>query len=121
MPFRSFLVLLTVEDQIQTLKNIRKHMKNGGFLMVDLFAPRYDLLSQSRHQAVKKIVNPQNRHVLYRKEDTMYDNARQLINATYIFEEYDEKGNLIRSFQKFLRLRYVFRRWRIFSNFQDSS
>jgi len=78
MPFRSFLVLLTVEDQIQTLKNIRKHMKNGGFLIVDLFAPRYDLLSQSRHQAVKKIVNPQNRHVLYRKEDTMYDNALRI-------------------------------------------
>jgi SAM-dependent methyltransferase len=109
IPFRSFLVLLTVEDQIRTLKNIRRHMKSGGRLIIDIFAPRYDLLSQSKRQSVKTFLNPQNKHVIHRRENTTYDHAEQIINADYTFEEYDEKGNLLRRLQRSLRLRYIFR------------
>ena len=109
IPFRSFLVLLTVDDQIRALKNIKEHMKEEGVLVIDVFAPRYDLLSQRVHRATKKIVNPSNGHVLYRKENTTYDHANQLINAVYTFEEYDKEGNLVRSFRKSLVLRYIFR------------
>lgn len=109
VPFRSFLILLTVDDQFRTLGNIRKHMRDDGVLVVDIFAPRYDILSQGKRQATKKIVNPRNNHVSHRKEDTTYDHVNQLINADYTFEEYDGKGNLLLSFQKTLKLRYIFR------------
>lgn len=109
VPFRSFLVLPTVDDQLRTLENIREHMRDNGILVVDIFAPRYDILSQEKRKATKKIVNPENNHVLYRKEDTTYNHVKQLIDSEYTFEEYDEKGNLVLSFQKTLTLRYVFR------------
>jgi ubiquinone/menaquinone biosynthesis C-methylase UbiE len=109
VPFRSFLVLLTVDDQIRTLNNIRRHMKEGGILVIDLFVPKYDALTQGKRQATKRIVNPENKHVLYRREDTTYDHADQLIKANYTFEQCDEENNLILSFQKTLELRYIFR------------
>jgi len=109
VPFRSFLVLLTVGDQIRTLKNTRRHMKECGNLVLDLFVPKYDALAHAKRQATKKSVNPENKHVLYRREDTTYDHVNQLIKAGYTFEEYDEKSNLVLSFQKTLELRYIFR------------
>ncbi|MFB0504370.1 MAG: class I SAM-dependent methyltransferase [Candidatus Bathyarchaeia archaeon] len=109
IPFRSFLVLLTVGDQIRTLNNIRRHMKEGGILVIDLFVPRYDALSQGQREATKEIVNPENKHVLYRREETTYDHVNQLIKAEYTFEEHDEKSNLVLSFRKTLELRYIFR------------
>lgn len=109
VPFRSFLVLLTVDDQIRTLNNIRRHIKEGGILVMDLFVPQYDALAQGKRQATKKIINPENKHVLYRREDTAYDHADQLIEADYTFEEYDEENNLVLSFQETLKLRYIFR------------
>ena len=109
IPFRSFLVLLTIEDQVQTLKSIRKHLKDNGVLIIDLFVPRFDYLAQDKRQASKEFVNPENRHTIIRKEDITYDHANQIMDVEYIFKEYDEKGNLIHSFQKFLRSRYIFR------------
>jgi len=79
VPFRSFLVLLTVDDQIRTLNSIRRHMKEGGILVIDLFVPKYDALSQGKRQATKKIAKPENKHVLYRTEDATYEHVNQLI------------------------------------------
>jgi ubiquinone/menaquinone biosynthesis C-methylase UbiE len=109
VPFRSFLVLLTVDDQIRTLNNARRYMKEGGILVIDLFVPKYDALAQGQRQATKKIVNPENKHVLYRREDTTYEHVSQLIKANYTFEEYNEESNLVLSFQGTLKLRYIFR------------
>jgi ubiquinone/menaquinone biosynthesis C-methylase UbiE len=109
VPFRSFLLLKTVKDQIQTLKNLRKNLKEEGLLIIDIFAPKYDFLTQSKRKATKKVMNPQNNHVLYRKAEIIYDHANQSMKANYTFEEQDEKERTILSFQKTLELRYIFR------------
>lgn len=109
IPAWSFISLLTVEDQIQTLEHIGKHLKDGGILMIDLFAPRYDFLAQDRRQAINKITIPENNHVLFRTEINRYDHSNQLMDADSLLEEYDEKGNLIHSFHLSLKLRYIFR------------
>jgi len=109
IPFRSFLHLLTVEDQIQTLKNIKEHLEDDGILIIDLFAPSHNYLAQDRRQVINKIINPENRHIIFRTDITRYDHTNQLIDEDSLLEEYDEKGNLIRSFHLSLKLRYIFR------------
>jgi len=109
VPFKSFLHLLTVEDQIQTLKNIRRHLNNEGFLIIDVFRPRYDYFAQDGRQASRKIVNAEIKHTFYRKEDVIYDHTNQQMDVNYVIDEHDENGNLLRTVQLSLKLRYIFR------------
>ncbi len=39
IPFSSFLHILSQEDQIKTLKNIRKHLTKNGLFALDIFHP----------------------------------------------------------------------------------
>jgi SAM-dependent methyltransferase len=48
IPFRPFQHLLTVEDQMSCLENIRKHLEVGGRLVLDLFNPSVPLLADER-------------------------------------------------------------------------
>lgn len=47
MPFRAFLHNLTIEDQLATLENIKKHLTHDGILAFDLFVPLYGVMSQN--------------------------------------------------------------------------
>jgi SAM-dependent methyltransferase len=48
IPFRPFQHLLTVEDQITCLENIRKHLVTGGKLVLDIFNPSLLHLADER-------------------------------------------------------------------------
>ena len=50
--FNSFLALTTTEDQERSLRCIRKHMKQDGLLVINVFAPRHDLLAQTHADRV---------------------------------------------------------------------
>ena len=39
IPFRGFLALMTVEDQIRALDRIRRHLRPGGRLVFNVFVP----------------------------------------------------------------------------------
>jgi len=109
IPFRSFLLLLTVQDQIQTLTNLRRHLKNDGFLIIDIFVPLYHYLAQDRRQASSKIVSPENGHTIFRTDVIEYDHTNQLMDVDSIFDEYDDRGNLVRNLHRSLKMRYIFR------------
>ncbi len=109
VPFRSFLLLLTVEDQIQTLKNLRRHLKDEGILIIDIFAPLHHYLAQDGRQTTSKIVNPENKHIILRTDLVTYDHTHQLMDVDSIFDEYSEGETLIRSLHRSLKMRYIFR------------
>lgn len=44
VPFRSFLHNLTADDQVKTLRNIRRHLAPGGRLVLNFFFPKPDLM-----------------------------------------------------------------------------
>jgi SAM-dependent methyltransferase len=46
IPFRPFQHLVTVEDQLACLGSIRRHLRPGGALILDLFNPSIDALAQ---------------------------------------------------------------------------
>ena len=45
VPFRGFLSLLTVEDQIKTLSNVKRLLSPGGKLAFNIFVPDLDMLT----------------------------------------------------------------------------
>ena len=47
-PFRILQHLLTGEDQLRCLANVRRHLEPGGRFIFDAFNPRFDLLVQDR-------------------------------------------------------------------------
>lgn len=46
IPFRAFLHNMTLQDQLDTLKNIKRHLKPQGMLALDLFVPLYSVMAQ---------------------------------------------------------------------------
>ncbi len=44
VPFRSFLHLITIEDQLKTLKNIRSHLAPNGKLILNFFYPSPEVM-----------------------------------------------------------------------------
>jgi SAM-dependent methyltransferase len=56
IPFRPFQHLVTVEDQISCLTNIRRHLADGGKLVFDVFNPSIEgLLDESRFEETDDI------------------------------------------------------------------
>jgi ubiquinone/menaquinone biosynthesis C-methylase UbiE len=47
IPFRAFLHNLTVQDQLDALHSIHRHLQPGGILVLDLFVPLYQVLSKT--------------------------------------------------------------------------
>ena len=50
IPFRSFLHNLTIEDQIKTLKNIKKHLAPNGKLILNFYYPDPKILSITKNK-----------------------------------------------------------------------
>ena len=46
IPFRGFLHNLTLDEQMKSLLNIKKHLVQDGFLIFDLFVPLYDVMAK---------------------------------------------------------------------------
>ena len=94
IPFRGFLSLLTVPDQVSTLQNIKGHLAPGGELIIDLFVPDPEMLVQEgdtpRH--FRDVTDPRTgaRYVLW--QQSAYDNYNQVIDARIIVERLDAGG-----------------------------
>jgi len=46
IPFRSFLHLTTVEDQLATLERVREHLQPGGRLAMNVFIPDHEIMAE---------------------------------------------------------------------------
>ena len=94
IPFRGFLSLLTVPDQISTLLNVKRHLAPDGELIIDLFVPDPEMLVQEgdtpRH--FRDVTDPRTggRYVLW--QQSAYDNYNQIIDARIIVERLTASG-----------------------------
>ena len=111
IPFRGFLSLLTVEDQMRTLDAVKRHLAPGGKLIFNTFVPDLDMLVQEGDVAYhfRDVTDPGTgaTHVIWHQ--SRYDNHNQIINARTIVETLDEKGAVSRRLYRDFQLRYVHR------------
>ena len=115
IPNRSFLHLLTHEDQRSALERIREHLQDDGRLIFNIPDPHLESIAQEH----KSIENPIRRHAEFinpKSGNTVivwvtrnYDLANQLVKQLYIFDEISSDGLLVNKYYTSLKLRLSFR------------
>ena len=114
IPFRGFLALMTVEEQIRTLERIRSHLSPGGRLVFNVFVPDPNLAFEQsdipRH--LNDVTDPATgvSYVLY--QQSWYDTHDQIVSIRMIIEELDEDNVVSRKMYRDYSLRYCYR-WEI--------
>ena len=111
VPFRGFLSLLTVEDQIAALLNVKRHMRPGARLVFNIFVPDPDMLVQDSDVAyhLRDVTDPDSgaRYVLWHQSS--YDNHNQVVSTRVVIEELDKGGTMTRRTYRDFQLRYSHR------------
>lgn len=115
IPFRVFLCLMTIEEQKQALLNIRRHLNDGGKLIVNFFDPDLrEILDHNEHQRnVQKLMNrfkhPKTGNPVTEWSCWDYDINEQTITETRNYIEQDSENNIVGNKFVKLSIRYIFR------------
>ena len=114
IPFRGFLALMTVEDQIRALRCIHRHLTLDGRLAFNIFVPDPNMaLEQSdvpRH--LTDVTDPDTgiTRVLY--QQSSYDSHHQIVSVRMLIEELDRHQVVSRRLYRDYQLRYS-HRWEV--------
>lgn len=111
IPFRSFLLLLSVPEQYQALEAIKRHLTPDGRLIFNAFVPDPELLSADPSIPIfeREAKDPTTGHKLLVWHQNRYDNFNQIVNARTIIERRDEHYNLVDKTWRDYQLRYLYR------------
>ncbi len=111
IPFRGFQALLSVEDEIHALQNIKHHLAPSGRLVFDIFVPDTDMLAQDSDVPFHfhDVVDPSTGRRMVIWLQTAYDQFTQTLDTRAIIEELDEHGAVQRRLYRDFRLRCVHR------------
>ncbi|MCL5996484.1 MAG: class I SAM-dependent methyltransferase [Chloroflexi bacterium] len=115
IPYRTFMHLLTPQDQVQALLNIHEHLTDTGRLMFNIFDPSAELLdanAQAGSQSLRfdtVFTLPQSGHRVVAWYSRRYDLVRQLIHQEMVFEEIGSSGEVLARHLSPLTLRYSHR------------
>jgi SAM-dependent methyltransferase len=108
VPFRAFLHLDTIDDQLSALRNFRQHLLADGRLILDIFAPSYRLMSNDRVQMPLPAQHLADGRVITVLDQTTYSHRDQRVDVERHLDTVFRDGTLKRSIEHF-HLRYIFR------------
>jgi len=112
MPFRPFQHLITVEEQMACLRGIRRHLRPGGRLILDLFNPSLPfLVDESRLEEYgdePEFIMPDGRRVQRRFRTLRQDWLAQVQDVELIYYVTHPDGRQERLVHAF-PMRYLFR------------
>lgn len=107
--FRSFQGLLTKQDQGACLECVNIHLEDNGLFILDLFAPRHDILAQvKRSLNLDKFYDKENDLYIDRRCEDEYDLANQTLKENRFYEWTDKNGKSHEKIWSF-ELSYLFR------------
>jgi len=115
IPYRAFLHLLTVEDQMCALRCVRDHLVDGGRLILNIFDPSLEIIVAHRGplgaslKLESEFVHPETGHRVLVWDTRQYEREEQLLRQYFVFEELDEDGAMVAKRFTPLVLRYIFR------------
>lgn len=115
IPFRSFLCLLSVEDQVRTLISIKRHLSNKGKLILNFFVPDLQTMNQegdlSNHLFDVTDPNTGGRLVVWNQ--TKCDMHTQILDTRLIIEILNNDDVTTKRLHRDVQLRYVYR-WEMY-------
>jgi SAM-dependent methyltransferase len=113
VPYRTFMHLLTPQEQVATLLRIREHLIPGGQLILDLYDPSLDHLSHASLENVlqfdSEFVDEVSGHRMLVWYSSRHDVTSQILEQRFYFDEVDEGGSVIARYYSPLLLRYTHR------------
>ena len=114
IPFRGFLALMTVEEQIRTLERIRSHLSPGGRLVFNIFVPDPNIAFEQSDvpRYLNDVTDPATgtSYVLY--QQSWYETYDQIVSIRMMIEELDDDSVVVRKMYRDYSLRYC-HRWEI--------
>jgi SAM-dependent methyltransferase len=112
IPFRPFQHLLTVEDQLSCLASVRRHLDDGGQLIIDIFNPSLDFLVNRPVGEVfgeePEFTTPDGRRIVRSHRLLSHDRFTQISRFELIYDVVHPDGHRERLTHEF-PLRYLFR------------
>jgi SAM-dependent methyltransferase len=114
IPFRAFQALLTPEAQRSSLTCIRRHLRPGGRLIIDVFDPRLDLILPDRTEPAlpdrPSFTHPVSGNVVTIEVLTRTnDPLRQILRERWRFTERSSDEAVVRREEEILELRWIYR------------
>lgn len=114
IPFRGFLALLNVSDQVDTLLKIRDHLAPGGHLIFNVFVPDIDMLGQvgDTPYHLRDVTDPATGVTRVLWQQSSYDIYNQIIHTRLTIETLDTSGVVAEKMYRDFQLRYA-HRWEL--------
>ena len=112
MAYRTFMYLLTQEEQIKCLSCVIQHLRPGGLLIIDVYSPVLSFLAlpcEAEFKGYKEYTLPNGNRVIRKDRFIEKDFLNQINRSEMLFEEYNEKGTLVQSKVVPITMRYSFR------------
>ena len=114
IPYRSFLHLLTVDDQRRALACIRRHVVTDGRLVLNVWDVDIPFLAErlSAGDVARRtwsFTSPDTGRLTVGWETFRYDPTRQILDGDFRFDEYDDDGTVVAQRTAPLTLRWVHR------------
>ncbi|HFB52447.1 MAG TPA: class I SAM-dependent methyltransferase [Anaerolineae bacterium] len=109
IPINTIMHCLTIADQQSTLKTVHRHLRPGGWLVVDVYHPYPPALAEAdgRVELAKQFTTPDgNTMQWFVSRQLQLD--EQIQQVTFLLDEMDETGNMRRHTLSF-PMRYVHR------------
>ncbi|MBM3933473.1 MAG: class I SAM-dependent methyltransferase [SAR202 cluster bacterium] len=110
IPFRGFLSLLTVDDQVKCLETIRRHLEPDGRLIFDIFVPDPQMLAQDEDIAyhLRDVEDGEGGKIVLWHQ-TRYDHYSQAMSVRVTADVVAPGGDVSRRIYREFDLRYAHR------------
>ncbi len=111
IPFRGLLSLLSVDDEIRTLMNIKRHLAPGSKLIFDIFVPDLNMMVQDGDVPYhfRDVIDRETGKHLIIWNQANYDAFSQVMSIRTTIEQLDDSGRVSSKMYRDFALRYIFR------------
>jgi ubiquinone/menaquinone biosynthesis C-methylase UbiE len=97
IPYKTFLYLISLEEQLSCLKNCLKHLQKRGKLILDLYSPNLkiinkNLIEKPKWEYIETLLDNEKKLTIKRYDKRTYDPAEQILTQASIYYEYDKHG-----------------------------
>ena len=113
IPFRSFEMLLTQDDQKMCIENVHKHLKNQGKLIIHIMNPEFintkDGLHEPDESWSNEVLHPQSGNLVKIIAEKIKNYSdKQICHEFWKFQEISEEGKVLHSEKREITWRWTY-------------
>lgn len=103
LAYRTFMHLLTTQEQQAALEVLKRHLSPGGTIIIDLFNPDPLRITRSSYSLLDDSIEAQ---LVWLWEE--FDQTAQIVKNIFRLEMLNEQGETVRTISKAFTARYTF-------------